>query len=184
MNKLSIAVDLDSTLNNLDEVWILQDYNRMYNDNLTAEDLITWWTHEYVKPECGKKVYDIVEQPGYFRNLGIKDKWTVDGFKLLCDNFDVFIVSSCNPHTVVDKVDWIKEHLPFFNIENFVACHPKFIINCDYLIDDGPHNIESYRQKSILLDKAYNRNIKSGDYIRVDNWKDIIDYFSKNYIEV
>lgn len=56
---ISIAVDLDSTLNNFDVVWI-NDYNKIYNDNLTIEDMISWNAHEYVK--CDKKVYDIYKK--------------------------------------------------------------------------------------------------------------------------
>lgn len=183
MKKISIAIDLDSTLNNLDEVWILKDYNEEYSDCLKSEDMVVWDTHTYVKPECGVKIYDYLTRPGYFRNLGIKDEWTVDGFKLLCDNFDVYIVSSCHPNTVSDKVEWVKEYLPFFDTKKFVACHTKHIVNCDYLIDDGPHNVEAYKQKSILIDAAYNRHLTEGNFFRVKNWKDIMVYFSKTYLE-
>lgn len=181
MKKLSIAVDLDSTLNNLDVVWFLEDYNKFYNDNLVAEDIIDWDPLVYVKPECGNKIFDILKTPGYFYNLGIKDKWTIAGFKLLCDNYDVYIVSSCKPETIVDKINWVKKHLPFFNTENFIACHPKHIINCDYLIDDGPHNFEKYENKGIVIDMPYNRKLEKDNVIRVSGWDDIVDYFTREH---
>jgi 5'-nucleotidase len=179
MKKISIAVDLDSTLNNLDEVWILQDYNKLYNDNLTAEDMVRWETHTYVKPECGKKIYDILAQPGYFKNLGIKDQWTMQTFDWLYAHFDVYIVSSCHPDSVADKIAWMKEHFPQFDEKKFIACHHKGLINTDYLIDDGPHNIEAFKQKGILIDAAYNRHLDEKEYgfTRVKNWRDIRWYF-------
>jgi 5'(3')-deoxyribonucleotidase len=179
---ISIAVDLDSTLNNLDEVWILKDYNEKYNDHLTKEDMVSWDTSKYVKPECGKKVYGILSQPGYFgpKNLGLKDQWTYANFKWLYQNFDVYIVSSCNPKTVVDKAAWIKHYFPDFDTWNrFVACRPKHLINTDFLIDDGPHNVESFKQRSILIDAPYNRDLieEIHNFKRLENWKQIREYF-------
>ena len=173
--KLSIAVDLDSTLNNLDEVWILGDYNQLYQDNLTAEDMVTWDTHKYVKPECGRNVYDILAAPGYFRNLGLKDAWTKESFQWLYENFDVYIVSSCHPDTVTDKVAWVTNHFPFFDTKRFITCHHKGLINTDLLIDDGPHNVVEFKQESLLMDAAYNRHLLGidHDFKRVSNWKEI-----------
>lgn len=39
---LKIGVDLDSTLNNLYKVWLLDRYNKMYGDNLSEGDLISY----------------------------------------------------------------------------------------------------------------------------------------------
>jgi 5'-nucleotidase len=178
MRKLSVAVDLDSTLNNLDEVWILKDYNEMYNDNLTAEDMVCWDTHKYVKPECGKKVFEILAQPGYFRNLGLKDAWTKESFEWLCEHFDVYIVSSCHPDSVADKVAWMADHFPNFDPKRFIACHHKGLINTDLLIDDGPHNVVEFKQESLLIDAAYNRHLNGleHDFKRVKNWKEIREH--------
>lgn len=179
MSKISIAVDLDSTLNNLNEVWILQDYNKMYEDSLAAEDMVEWDIHNYVKPECGKKVYDILYQPGYFRHLGFRDAWTEEGFSWLCEHFDVYIVSSCSPESLKDKVEWMEEKFPLFDSSRFISCHYKGLINADYLIDDGPHNIQNFKQKGVVYDAAYNRklNEEKDNFVRLSNWKEIQGYF-------
>jgi 5'-nucleotidase len=181
MKPFSIAIDLDSTLNNLDEVWILQDYNRLYNDQLKYEDMKCWNVHEYVKPECGHKVYDILAQPGYFLNLGIKDRWTMQSFDYLYTHFDVYVVSSCHPNTVADKIAWMKQYFPQFDENRFIACHHKGLINTDYLIDDGPHNIKAFKQKSILVDAPYNQHLQEeqDNFKRVENWRDIRWYFEE-----
>lgn len=179
MEKLSIAVDLDSTLNNLDQVWILQDYNEMYDDNLTAEDMVEWNTHNYVKPECGKKVYEILARPGYFRELGFRDMWVAENFKWLYENFDVYIVSSSHPDSVADKVAWVKDHFPDFDSSRFIACHHKGLINTNYLIDDGPHNVEQFKQESVLIDAAYNRHLDEQEhsFTRLSDWDEIRQFF-------
>lgn len=177
-NRLSISVDLDSTLNNLDEVWILKDYNEKYNDNLTAEDMVRWETHTYVKPECGKKVYNILAEPGYFRKLGLKDAWTKESFEWMYEHFDVYIVSSCHPDSVADKVAWVKDNFPNFDTKRFIACHHKGLINTDLLIDDGPHNVVEFKQESLLVDAAYNRHLSGVEhkFKRVSNWKEIKEH--------
>lgn len=181
MSKITIAVDLDSTLNNLDEVWIIQDYNRLYNDNLKREDMVRWSTHTYVKPECGRKVYDILAEPGYFRNLNLKDEWTKEGFDWLIENFDVYIVSSCHPDSVGDKIAWVKEYFPQFDTSKFIACSHKGLINTDYLIDDGPHNVVDFKQRSVLVEAPYNQYLDAIDhnFVRKGNWKEIKNFFGR-----
>lgn len=178
MKNITIAVDLDSTLNNLDDVWLLDIYNKMYNDNLTRDDLVRWDTHTYVKPECGHKIYDILDQPGLFANLGLKDDCTVEGFEYLYKTFDVYIASSCaTMDHAKDKLKWIEKHFPFFDTKRFIPIHHKYLLNTDFLIDDGPHNIEAFKQNGILVDAPYNREMKRTDYVRVKDWEDIVNFF-------
>lgn len=172
----SIAIDLDSTLNNLDEVWIAE-YNRRWNDNLTREDMKSWDTHQWVKPECGKQIYDILAEPGFFRRLGIKPH-AQEVVAWLVEHYDVYIATAYHPDTCVDKVEWVKEHLPMIDPRNVIFINPKYLLNTDYLIDDGPHNIEAFKQQAIVMDGAWNRHL--GDqYPRVYNWLDVKAYFEE-----
>ena len=54
--KLTILVDMDSIAADLQEKWY-GAYNKRYNDTITVDDILSWDTHKYVKPECGKKIY-------------------------------------------------------------------------------------------------------------------------------
>ena len=63
--KQIIAMDVDSVVADLGTAW-LNRYNRDYNDNMTNENILSWDTHKYVKPECGKKIYEYIEDPSLY----------------------------------------------------------------------------------------------------------------------
>jgi len=171
-----IGVDLDTTLNNLEKVWI-ERYNKDWGDNLTSADMISWDPTKYVKPECGKKIYNYFYEPGFFRNLGIKEH-AKEVMEFLWNHFDVYIVSSAHPNVVADKWAWIQEHLPFIPYGHFIPLTKKDLLKMDYLIDDGPHNIESFSGTGILFDMPYNHYLMNR-YYRVKNWREIYMYFKR-----
>lgn len=170
MKKQTLGIDLDSTLNNLDEVW-LKLYNHDYNDNLT--DWNNWNINEIVKRECGEKIFDYLRIPGFFYSLDIRPN-AISVIDKLIEKFDIYIVTAYIPETCVDKTNWIKKYLPKIKPENIIFCNNKGLLNLDYLIDDGPHNIECFKQKGILYNMPYNSYL--GDkYTRVNNWLEIED---------
>ncbi|QHW35823.1 5'-3'-deoxyribonucleotidase (plasmid) [Paenibacillus rhizovicinus] len=169
-----VGVDLDTTLNNLEQVWLAK-YNEKYNDSLTVADMANWDVTTYVKPECGKDMYKFLWEPGLFRDLGIKPS-AASIMAWLNDHYEVFIVTSAHPNVVADKWAWVEKHLPFIDSYHFVPLHPKDLFRMDYLIDDGPHNIEGFRGKGILMDMPYNQYLKNR-HIRCRNWLDVFQYF-------
>lgn len=177
----TIGIDLDSTLNNLDEVWLAR-YNKDYDDNLTREDMVVWEVETYVKPECGKKIYDYLLEPEFFYNLGIQHS-AYGITKWLSKYFDLHIVTAYHPNTCVDKTNWIKEYLPHINSRNIIFCNNKGLIDTDYLIDDGHHNIIDFKNKGIVFDAKYNRHLGE-EYTRAYDWLDIHDFFTKELVEV
>lgn len=172
-----IGLDLDSTLNNLIDVWV-DLYNTDYNDNLKS--FSNWNNHNDVKPECGMKIYDYLNILGLFYNLDIA-KDARDVVEFLSKHYELYIVTAYIPETCMDKVKWVKKHLPNFNTKNIVFINKKNILNLDYLIDDGPHNIEEFNGVGIVYDRLYNRYL-GDDYPRVKNWKDVEKYFIKELI--
>src|SRR5207247_2367313 len=59
--------DMDGIIVNLYKSWLAL-YNRDYDDNLDPGDLNDFYVENCVKPECGIKVVDYLDQPGLFRN--------------------------------------------------------------------------------------------------------------------
>jgi len=168
MNKLTIAVDLDSTLNNLNEVWIKR-YNELYSDNLKQFD--NWDVTLSVKPECGGKIFDILGEKNFFYNLGIREFAPIV-MEYICRYYDVYIVTAYTASTCVDKVKWVEKYLPFFDKKKIVFCNDKHLFNADILIDDAPHNLEAFPNRTVCFDMPYNKNVIC-DY-RAKDWKDIL----------
>lgn len=173
-----IGLDLDSTLNNLTDVWV-ELYNNDYNDNLKY--FSNWDNHNDVKIECGKKIYDYLHKPNLFYNLDIA-KDAKDVVEFLSKHYELYIVTAYIPESCIDKVNWVKKYLPNFNLNNVVFLNKKNILQLDYLIDDGPHNIEEFNGVGIVYEREYNKYL--GDtYPRVRNWKEIEKFFKKELVK-
>lgn len=185
MNKKpTLGIDLDSTLNTLDIEWI-EAYNKDYNDNLTREDMIRWEVDTYVKPECGKKFYNYLLLPNFFKNLGIQP-YAQEVTKELSKYFDIYIVTAYHPATCVDKCEWVKTHLPHIPIENVIFCNNKGLIHTDILIDDGGHNLLAFYENNrsglpIVYDAPWNRYLEN-QFLRFDDWRNIRDYLINEHL--
>lgn len=167
--KKTVGIDLDTTLNNIEEMW-LQLYNKDYNDNLSPDQLLDWDITKFIKPECGRKIYDYLNLPNFFYELDIKP-YAKEAVEWLSEYFNLYIVTSYTPNVCVDKARWVEKHLPFINQRNIIFCNNKGALNFDYLIDDGGHNLESFKQTGIVFDMPYNRYLMN--YRRAYNWLDI-----------
>lgn len=175
MSKMkSVGIDLDCTTNVMLEPW-LDRYNKDYNDNITV--MPKWNLQNYVKPECGPKIFDYLHEPGFFYNLDIQ-KDAIEVIEWLYSNYDVYIVTAYTSDVCVDKTNWIKKFLPFFDVEKIIFCNNKGLLNLDYLIDDGGHNIEAFKQTGIIYDYPHNHELDSVKYPnRVHNWKEVREFF-------
>jgi 5'(3')-deoxyribonucleotidase len=87
----SIAIDLDDTLSLLGIDWI-KAYNDMYGDTLQHEDITDWAIDTFVKPECGKAIYDLLT-PHLFRTAEVRP-FAQEVTKWLSEFYDIKIVTA------------------------------------------------------------------------------------------
>lgn len=169
----SIGIDLDTTLNCLEDKWITE-YNKTYNDNLTPADITSWGIEEFVK--CGKDIFKFLYIPGFFRDLAVKPN-AQEVVKWLCENYDVYIVSAAHYAVTGDKGAWLAEHFPFIKYQNVIFCTNKSLVHVDYLIDDGVHNLETFSGQGLLFDAHHNQS--EDRFLRLKGWLKVKDYFEK-----
>lgn len=172
--KKTIGIDLDTTLNQFD-ISLLNKYNSDYDDSLTPEDLVSWETHTLVKEECGKQIWDYLLEPGFFLDLGVQPN-SQSVTRWLAEHYDLYIVTAYKAENCLEKREWIKNHFPHIPADRIMFVNNKGLVATDYLIDDGPHNISAFRNKGVLVDAAYNKELE-GNYTRVYDWIEIRDYF-------
>jgi 5'(3')-deoxyribonucleotidase len=179
----SIALDLDDTISTLGIDWI-KAYNDLYGDNICRENINDWAIDRFVKPECGKAIYDLLT-PHLFRTAGVQpDAQRVTCWLLL--HYDIKIVTAlkgvpANQQAFVyeAKRAWIDEHFPYIGSENIIVCNDKSMIKADWLIDDGAHNIRAFSGRTIVFDAPYNQCLERWEYdARVKNWN-AIEHFYK-----
>lgn len=156
----------------------MERYNKDYNDNLKSHP--EWDIIKAVKKECGEKIFDYLSEPGFFYNLDIqKDAKEVVDY--LSKYYDLYVVTAYLSETCVDKSKWIEKHDLTIPKENIIFINDKSILTLDYLIDDGPHNINNFGGFGIVYDMPYNQqnSLDKKPFARVKNWKQIKDLFEK-----
>lgn len=104
---------MDAIITDLLKKWLVH-YNRDYSDNLTPHRVLHFDLHHAVKPECGEKVYDYLDLPGFFSDLeplaGSLEALTA----LHADGHEIIITTAPSKGTSCpsDKIAWILERLP------------------------------------------------------------------------
>ncbi|ASS77243.1 5'(3')-deoxyribonucleotidase [Tumebacillus algifaecis] len=159
---------MDSVIVDLMSEWFRR-YNEEHDDDLTVERIMCWQTEKYVKPVCGKKIYEYLDAPGLFRGLQpLPDAVAV--LERLAKAYDLLIVTSSRTFAYTEKEQWVAEHLPFLSKENLIFAHRKDMVRGDLLFDDAPHNLEAFAatgRLAVAMDYPYNRSVKVP---RVSGW--------------
>ncbi len=138
-----VLVDLDSTVADILTPWVAIN-NEEYGDDLTVDKITTWDMHEHAK-KARHKTYEVLTRPGFFRNLPIYDGAAAALEKINADH-DLYIVTAAEyGPSASEKLEWVKEHLPFVGKKHVVITHAKHLIKADVFVDDAPHNALAYR---------------------------------------
>ncbi|MCD1258614.1 hypothetical protein B5M42_007180 [Paenibacillus athensensis] len=174
--KATLLFDLDDVLADFLTA-LLNEYNGRYNDRLTLDDVTEWDLSRSVKPECGRRVYDLFQTPGLFRQLSPKPHAADVLQRLSSRGFEIVIVSDSPPghaycdyrqdasrvsNPTDDKRKWLREHLPMVDPHNLIITGQKWRVAGDLLIDDKPETYETFvslGSRCLLMDQPYNRHV-------------------------
>jgi 5'-nucleotidase len=165
----TLLVDLDGILADLTTSpngWY-DRYNAMHPDNvLTQENVVEW---DIKNARHTKDLFKVLSEPGLFRGLSPL-AGSQEGLKALY----IYIVTAATAttYTIKEKLEWLDEHFDFMDRRHFIAAYNKSLIRGDFLIDDGPHNIEDWLEanndgKVVTIDYPYNRDINPRTALRV-----------------
>jgi 5'-nucleotidase len=173
----TLLIDMDSVICDLMTEWHRR-YNEDYDDTLSVEDLECWQSEKYVKEECGKKIYEYLDQSGLFINLEPLPN-AIEVLERLSKQHEILIVTSSRTYAYTEKEKWVEKHLPFIGARNLIFTHRKEMVVGDVLFDDAPHNLIAFSEtgrKAIAMDYPYNRNV---DVDRVTNWIEFEKWIEK-----
>ncbi len=154
----SIIFDMDEVLcrflDRLVRVHNLEHTERFENQ-LRVKDIVEW--------KLPDKLVQIYHRPYFFRYLEPYFSVVKCLNELLEQDYEIVIATNAqhNGSIVDDKVAWIREHIPDFNLSNVIFTDRKELINCDILIDDAPHYLERFPGITIAMDKPYNEHVKT-----------------------
>jgi 5'(3')-deoxyribonucleotidase len=177
-NNKIIALDIDDVILDLMPQW-LSKYNDDYGDKLSPKDIADWSIDLFVKPECGKKIYDYIKEPYVFLESKPIDG-ALAGVKWLKEKgFRVVFISASNPNGSKEK--WLREN-GFWETENdFYQAYDKSLIMANALLDDKPQNIQDFKYgQGYLFSRPW--NLKFDYKNRINSWDEFLREISLRFM--
>jgi 5'(3')-deoxyribonucleotidase len=171
--KKVIAIDMDCVLADFLKAWV-SCINLHDDPNLKIDDILGWNVKEFVNTD--NDVYRHLDYH-FFRNLE-PIKGSQLAVRKLMERYEVFIVTTAttHPRSLTAKLEWLTEYFPFIPHSHVVLCGDKSIIRADFMIDDGVHNLETFKGTAVLFDAPHNR--EETKFIRMKDWKDSYTWFN------
>ena len=181
---MTILCDIDEVANNLIQK-ILIEYNKKYNDNLTIEDITSWYIQDFLKPEC-KNIFAEFCTNEFLASLNAQPK-AKEIIEKLMETSDFYFVTSTYPDHVKAKDEWLKCIFSGYDSSMLITSRDKRLIHGDVLIDDCLDNFVFEHSKNapvkynIIFDKPWNRDVREDGTktFRVHGWEEIYKLISK-----
>lgn len=180
---MRILIDLDGVVADLHAKWI-RVYNDEWGDDLTkARALLTYDLHEHVRPECDRKIYELITRPSFFDDLE-PVPGAVEAVRALGDRHEVLI---CSAPACADsaraKIEWVARVLGLSR-KQVILTHRKELVEADVLIDDSPENLLAFRPGGrVAFGYPYNAHLKgqvaywAADYSQPEwAWAGIVEW--------
>jgi 5'-nucleotidase len=91
--------------------------------------------------------------------------------------YELFIVSAAMefPQSLSEKLKWLAEHFSFLTWRQIVFCGSKAVVHGDYMIDDLPYNLETFKGEKFIFSAPHNLHITG--FQRLNNWKEAGERF-------
>ena len=126
-------------------------------------------------PDYHDAVKSFTFRKDFFRTMEVKEN-SQEVMRELNEKYELFIVSSAMefPNSLPEKLEWLNEHFEFLHWKQFVFCGRKSIVHGDYMIDDLPHNLETFNGEPLLFSAPH--NLQFNHFKRMDGWLDVRDY--------
>ncbi len=175
MKKLTILVDMDDTIEQLLQAWLLR-LNARYHRNVCCEDILVWDVTQAYEGLTHDEVYNVLLEDDFWETI-----LPIPGAAEALQRFmqaghTIYIVTVTPYETVADKMGKLLfKYFPFIPWENVIITTNKTMLKADVLIDDGIHNLENGDYAKILVDAPYNRyyDAEANGMVRVYNWTEI-----------
>lgn len=174
---MRIVVDQDQVICKWVER-ILEWYNEDKGTCYTRDDITNWDMKSNLGPNAGDFLRSCMRYPELYRDLDPVEG-ALTGMKKLHDmKHDVVIVTAvprCAGIAYHGKLEWLRRNMPWFDLNNFIACSRKELVYGDIILDDGPHNIDAWRKQgrtTVVFDAPWNRKVESTH--RVKHWNEFI----------
>ena len=171
-----ICVDMDEVM--ADTLYEhLRRYNQTFDEDVTLEDLAGKGLWEITPLDRQAQLRAFLDAEDFFEDLPLMPE-AQPVLKELSARFEIFIATQAMavPNSLGPKYRWLQRHFPFIPPTHYVFCGNKSILRADYLIDDQPKNLLRFEGQGLLYTAPH--NIGATVFVRVNNWREVADYFA------
>ena len=155
MNKLRLGIDVDEVLGDLHTPWV-EWGNKKFETNYSEfnhwDAPTEWW---------GRSALGFLRPEIYIKDIVKPIYGAVDTIRQLrsWDN-PIKFVTSCNRQADIEtaKLDWLRRHGFLMHDDEFMPRVNKSNVDVDILVDDGYHNVSTFKNQAVLVSAAHNAN--------------------------
>lgn len=170
---MTIFVDMDDVLADTYGKHI-ELYNKEHQQKLHINQISSGEMWQNVPEEFHPSIRQHALRSGFFRDLEpIKD--AIQVMEALYNKHEVYIATAATqfPNSLIEKSQWLAEHMPFITWQHQIMCGDKFILDGDLLIDDRIYNLEHFKGDTLLFNSPHNVNDEG--FKRVATWLEIAE---------
>ena len=161
-----ICIDMDDTIEDLTTPWV-NYLNHVYNLNVSPCEIKSWNVEQYFPTLTKEQVFSPMFDPDFWNAVVPKLNAPYWVKKLIDDGHDVYICTNTHYKTAASKFEKVLfRYFPFISPQKIIITSNKQMIQCDYLIDDGPHNIIG-NYTGLLVDMPHNRDFNHPGVTRI-----------------
>lgn len=186
-HELVVGLDVDDVLLNLTDRWLFE-YNEKWDDNLERQDLTEWDFTKFVRPECGKRIYNLLS-PEMYQHIDALEG-AVEFVQDIRDRGHTpRYITACGDEKRVTRHKEFAEAKMRRLIELGIRKSPEILIPkrdksrapVDILLDDRINNVESFRNGlGILFTQPWNRSSVCTRARSYTDALDIIDRYARH----
>jgi 5'(3')-deoxyribonucleotidase len=159
---------------------LVEWHNKKYGFNIDPET-VTDWNLELFFPDL--TLYEIFEpmwHEEFWKTVKPRDNSNYWLKKLIDDGHDVYVCTNTHYKVATMKMETVLfKYFPYLTNKNLIIMKNKQMIRCDYLIDDGAHNIVG-PYKGLLMDMPHNRKFEHEGIIRIHNFKEVYEIITQD----
>lgn len=176
-----ICVDIDNTINNLQEA-VIKLFNERYGTKYTLNDFTEYNVENVLPVSEAMSMQAMYGETGLYNSVrpihGAQDALQ----KLINEGHSVYLVTDAIPSTYDEKVKWVRHFFPFIDNAHIVAMKHKNLFKCDVMIEDNMQNLlAGVHYHRICIDYPWNRD--TTDYVydihRCSTWKQVMSVVNK-----
>ena len=177
---MRVLVDMDGVLADF-EGGFLEHWKEKHPDKpyVPLEQRNTFYIAEQYPKAYRDLIWEIFLTPGFFRELPVIPGGKEALAAMDAAGIEVFICTSPfsqYENTVLEKFEWVDQHLGRKWSGRLILTPDKTIVDADYLIDDKPTvgGLAKPRWKHILYDDGRNRSEDGKKRLAWSNWKQVM----------